>query len=761
MNEIENVLLKSYGIRKATIKKLEGYANSNYKIELPNGKRYVLKQHANESGLSDLFVAEGKILSELSMKFPGRFQEPVYDLEGNYLVRTESDDDLIRMLKWVEGEFYHQAEHTEELFRSAGKQFAEMDLLLQKESQPIIEGRKTGWDLQYLLDQEHYVGEIKDSDLRKKVHYFFMQYKLHVIPKISRLRKSIIHNDLNDWNLFVDEHALSGIIDFGDLVFAPIIQELAVHLAYALFDKEDPLSWASYVLEAYHEVLPLEQEELDLLYYLIAGRICQSLIHSAASGSSHPENEYLSVSEQQMARLLDKWLEINPVNASRVFKSACGIIMHPIKSVEESLKDRFLHISKAQSVSYKRPVKMVGAAFQYMYDAYGNTLLDAYNNIPHVGHSHPAVVEAGQRQMARLNTNTRYIYEELAEYSEKLIARFPDPLNKVFFVNSGSAASDLALRMAQTRTGCENILVLEHGYHGHTRLGIDISHYKYGRSGGSGQSSHILQASIPDTYRGKYTDNSGPAGQSYANDVLSQMKDFNRGVGAFIAEPIVGCAGQVPLAKDYLKNIYPAIRKQGGVCISDEVQTGFGRLGSVFWGFELQEVIPDIVILGKPMGNGHPIGAVVTTDEIAASFDNGMEFFSSFGGNPVSCAIGSALLDVIEEEGLQQHAYQTGNHFMKLLEEVKREFECVGDIRGSGLFLGMELVTDPMSKNHHPELAGQIKNELRNNCILVSTDGPFDNIIKMKPPLCFNTQNADRVVEEMFRIIKSNLLTNG
>ena len=357
--------------------------------------------------------------------------------------------------------------------------------------------------------------------------------------------------------------------------------------------------------------------------------------------------------------------------------------------------------------------------------------------------------------MARLNTNTRYLYDELAGYAERLLSRFAQPLNKVFFVNSGSAASDLAIRMAQTHTGHRNVMVLEHGYHGNTRLGIDISHYKFGGKGGKGQADYILKVPIPDTFRGDHTADDGSAGKSYAKEAADMLSMSGMPPAAFIAEPIVGCAGQVPLAKGYLKNLYPVIRQAGGVCISDEVQTGFGRVGSAFWGFELQEVVPDIVVLGKPMGNGHPLAAVVTTDAIATSFDNGMEFFSSFGGNPVSCAIGMAVLDVIEEEELQQHAHRTGTHFLKMLKELMAEYDCIGDVRGAGLFLGIELVTDRAGKKHNPELAGRIKNELRNSFILVSTDGPLDNIIKMKPPLCFSESNAERVVEAMFHVLKS------
>ncbi len=196
------------------------------------------------------------------------------------------------------------------------------------------------------------------------------------------------------------------------------------------------------------------------------------------------------------------------------------------------------------------------------------------------------------------------------------------------------------------------------------------------------------------------------------------------------------------------------IRKQGGVCISDEVQTGFGRIGTHFWGFEAQGVVPDIVVLGKPMGNGHPIGAVVTTDKIAEAFDNGMEFFSSFGGNPVSCEIGMAVLDVIEEENLQQNALETGNYFIHQLKEFQKEFPVIGDVRGSGLFLGVEFVKDPETLEPNTEFAQFVKNKLRENFILVSTDGPYDNVIKMKPPMCFNNGNAEKVINLLNQILR-------
>ncbi|MGD1895025.1 MAG: aminotransferase class III-fold pyridoxal phosphate-dependent enzyme, partial [Cyclobacteriaceae bacterium] len=341
----------------------------------------------------------------------------------------------------------------------------------------------------------------------------------------------------------------------------------------------------------------------------------------------------------------------------------------------------------------------------------------------------------------------------LPAYAEKLLAKFPPSLNKGYFVNSGSAASDLALRLAYAHSRHKNIMVMEHGYHGNTQHSIDISDYKFSNAKGTGQKDHILKTPIPDTYRGKYTDNDGSAGKSYAQEAIEQIEQLPAGIAAFISEPMVGCGGQVPLAQGYLKEIYPAIRQQGGVCISDEVQTGFGRLGDYFWGFEAQEVIPDIVVLGKPMGNGHPLGAVVCTSEIVESFSRGVEFFSSFGGNPVSCAIGLAVLDVIEEENLPAQAKDVGDYYQSLLNDLKADFPSIGDVRGSGLFIGVELIkNDQLEPN--TELAQYIKNELQQRHILISTDGPHDSVLKTKPPLCFTRQNAEQVVENMREVLR-------
>jgi 4-aminobutyrate aminotransferase-like enzyme len=346
------------------------------------------------------------------------------------------------------------------------------------------------------------------------------------------------------------------------------------------------------------------------------------------------------------------------------------------------------------------------------------------------------------------------VFDAYTDYAEALLSKFPVELNTVFFVNSGSTASDLAMRLAHTHTTHDAVMVMEHGYHGNTQTSIDISHYKYNNKKGQGQKNHIIETAIPDTYRGPHTINDGTAGKAYAKTAINQIENSDRPIAAFIIEPIVGCGGQVPLAKGYLKAIYPAIRQQGGICVSDEVQTGFGRLGDHFWGFEAQDVVPDVVILGKPIANGHPMGAVVTTNAIAESFSKGVEFFSSFGGNPVSCKIALTVLKEIETNQLQRHAKVVGDYYQSLFKKLKETYSCIGDVRGSGLFIGIEIVKEG-SMEANTELAQHIKNELRNRYILVSTDGPHDSVIKTKPPLCFTKENAKTVVDTMGIILQA------
>jgi len=758
---MEKLINNFYSFDTIKIEKLVGYENVNYLVT-NKGQKFVFKTYPYSSELFDTLIAETDVLNTLNRSMEGKFPEPVKNANNKYIEKTEVAGELkiIRMLSYIEGELFAKVEHNKKLFASFGTFLASMDKKFSGCNNYIIRSKCYKWDIQHFPLNKKYIKDLPDAQNRKVLEYFFQQFDELVLPVLPELRKSIIHGDANDLNVVVKDNEVCGIFDFGDLVYSQLINELAIAIAYSLLDKENPIEYASYILKAYHKVLPLEKREIDILYYLIASRLCTSACNSAYHRKQDPENSYISQNEKSVLKLLHQWLGINPVFAKNAFRSAVGMHIENPKSTSQVIKERHKVISPVLDLSYTKPIYMNRSAFQYMFDEYGNTFLDAYNNIPHVGHSHPRVVDAGQKQMARLNTNTRYIYDELSQYATRLLSKFPASLNKVYFVNSGSEASDLAIRIAKTYTGQNNVMVTEYGYHGSTQTGIDISDYKFNHKNGQGQKDYIIKTNISDTYRGKYRNNDGSAGGNYAQDVITDLLKKNKPVAAFISEPIVGCGGQVPLAKGYMEKLYPAIRNQGGICISDEVQTGFGRLGNYFWGYEAHNIIPDIVIIGKPMGNGHPMGAVITSNEIAKSFEKGVEFFSSFGGNPVSCAIGMAVLEVLEEEELQENAKHTGDYYMKSLKELSKEFECVGNVRGMGLFLGVEIIKDPETLEPDTGLASIIKNELRNRNILISSDGPNDNILKTKPPLCFNRDNVDKVVQNIYEILKLHYQKN-
>jgi 4-aminobutyrate aminotransferase-like enzyme/Ser/Thr protein kinase RdoA (MazF antagonist) len=413
-------------------------------------------------------------------------------------------------------------------------------------------------------------------------------------------------------------------------------------------------------------------------------------------------------------------------------------------------------LGKNLTISYHQPLKIVRGRMQYLYDDTGRAFLDVYNNVPLVGHSHPRVVQAVQEQVALLNTNTRYLHDNVNRYAERLTRLLPQPLRVCYFVNSGSEANELALRLARAHTGREDVIVLEHAYHGHTTTLIDVSPYKFDGPGGRGRKPWVHVATIPDDYRGPYRRDDAAAGANYAQHVallLETMSAEGRSPAAYVAETVPSVAGQIVFPTGYLAETYKHVRAAGGVCIADEVQVGFGRLGTHFWGFETQAVVPDIVVLGKPIGNAFPLAAVITTPEIAASFNNGMEFFSTFGGNPVACAAGLSVLEVLEEEHLQENALRVGNYLIARLKSLQEKHALIGDVRGAGLFLGVDLVLDRETREPAPKQASYVVNRLRERGILTGTDGPHHNVLKLRPPLIFSQADGDLFVETLDAVL--------
>lgn len=397
--------------------------------------------------------------------------------------------------------------------------------------------------------------------------------------------------------------------------------------------------------------------------------------------------------------------------------------------IESTLEARRRLLGRNLSVAYHNPLKIVRGSMQYLYDDQGRQYLDAYNNVAHVGHCHPKVLEAALQQMQTLNTNTRYLHDTILTYAERLTSTLPEPLRVCYFVNSGSEANELAVRLARAHTKARDMIVLDHAYHGNTTTLVDLSPYKHDGPGGNGPPSWVHKVPLPVS-RGD---------SAHVADAIKS----GEGLCGFIAESLPSVAGQIVLPQGYLNEVYDVVRAAGGVCIADEVQTGFGRIGTHFWGFESYGVVPDIVVLGKPIGNGHPIGAVITTRAIADSFDNGMEFFSTFGGNTVSCAIGLAVLAVVQEEELPAHALKIGEQLIHGLKDLQRRREIIRDIRGSGLFLGVELIHE----------ATEIVNRMRDNGILIGAEGPLRNVLKLRPPMPFSQTDADHFLTTLEKLL--------
>jgi 4-aminobutyrate aminotransferase-like enzyme/murein DD-endopeptidase MepM/ murein hydrolase activator NlpD len=423
------------------------------------------------------------------------------------------------------------------------------------------------------------------------------------------------------------------------------------------------------------------------------------------------------------------------------------------------LERRHAALGPNLSISYRRPLHVVRGWMQHLYDPRGLAYLDCVNNVAHVGHAHPRVVDAASRQKRLLETNTRYLHERILELAERLRETLPPPLEMCWFVNSGSEANELALRIARTATGRRDVVVLEGGYHGNTTALIDVSPYKHAGPGGAGAPPWVHVAAAPDDYRGPYRRGGADVGARYAGfvrEAVARSLAGGPGPAAFLHESLLSCAGQIEPPSGYLEEAYRIVREAGGVAIADEVQVGLGRVGTHFWGFQTQGVVPDIVTLGKPFGNGHPLGVVVTTPELAAAFDNGMEYFNTFGGNPVSCAAGLAVLDVIRDQALQARALDVGSQMIDAFLELATRHPGIGDVRGRGLFLGLELVRDRETREPDGALADYLVQRARERGMLLSTDGPDHNVIKLKPPLVFGREDGDRVVQLLDELLSED-----
>jgi 4-aminobutyrate aminotransferase-like enzyme/Ser/Thr protein kinase RdoA (MazF antagonist) len=749
-----------YGL-DAAASPLPSERDQNFLLATTAGERFILKV-ANAAERVEMLEAQNAAMAHVAPL--GVCPRVLATTDGAPIGRAPSAH-FVRLLSWLPGTPLGTLDDPPDaLFEDLGRTLGRLSAALEGFDHPAIH-RDFHWDLAHAFDviQSH-APRIEDAALRGLVLRTAGHVQARDGRRLPRLRRSAIHGDANDFNVLVVGDApgasrISGVLDFGDMVHSYTVAELAIAIAYAVLDRPDPLATAAAIVRGFHGAYPLTNDEIPVLFGFVQLRLCVSACLAGLQQRERPADDYLSISQAPLRRTLPVLTGIHPDAAEEAFRAACGLAAPttiPAVSKATTLDERRHHLGPNLSLAYVDPVKVTRGWMQYLFDERGEQYLDAYNNVPHVGHAHPRVVQATVDQMRALNTNTRYLHDTIWRFAERLCATLPEPLRVCYFVNSGSEANELALRLARARTGARDLVVLDAAYHGNTTTLVEISPYKFNGRGGGGAPDWVHVAPLPDDYRGPHRRDDPDAGPRYGEAIGAILEDLRRQkrpLAGFICETCPSVGGQIIPPPGYLETAYRHVRAAGGVCIADEVQTAYGRMGTGFYAFESQGVVPDVVVLGKPIGNGYPLGAVVTTPEIAAAFDNGMEFFSTFGGSTVSCAAGLATLETTLDEALQAHALRVGAHLRRGLEALIARHDVLGDVRGSGLFIGVELVRDRATREPATREAALVVNRMREHRILLGTEGPSHNVLKIRPPMPFSDLDADRLVTTLDAIL--------
>lgn len=767
---IEAILKSNYGL-EGLITPLPAELDQNFKLDAGDAGLFVVKI-ANRVHSEEILDFQNKAMGMAALNWKtGKSPQVVQSLAGKLTCTVDDTNGTpfrLRVLTYLQGTPLANAQPLSATYlRQIGYALGDLNACLAPFDHPAMK-RQMRWDLRQTEWLAAETVNIADYEKRRQIQRILVQSRARMLPLDEALPKSVIHNDAHDENILLDTSndenvCISGLLDWGDIVWTHTVNELAAACPYAVFGSDKPMADMSHIAAGYHDARALSALEIQALFPLICLRLCLSVTASAIAMKEDPGNAHRQISDRPAWNLLEKLDLIDWTAAEEQFRDACGVpkITQPSGRAsrhtgDELIEERATRLGPSLSLAYDAPLEITRGRGQYLFDGNGRAYLDCVNNICHVGHSHPRVVAAMAEQAATLNTNTRYLHSNIVEYARRLTDTLPGSLSVCYFVNSGSEANELALRLARAHTGRRDVIVVDHAYHGNTTTMVQMSPYKCEGPGGEGRPDWVHKVPIPDPYRGIHRKSGTESGTAYArhlNLLCAELENRGHGPALFMCEPILGCGGQVVPPAGYLKEAFAHVRAVGGVCAVDEVQTGMGRVGTHWWSFQAQDAVPDIVTMGKPMGNGHPLGAVVTTPEIAASFANGMEYFSSFGGNPVSAAVGLAVLDVIEEEQLRERAVRVGTYLIHGFNELGSHYSEIGDVRGQGMFLGVELVEDRDSLKPATALTARIVEELKSDGILISAEGPHQNVLKIKPPLQFVEADADLLLATLNRAL--------
>ena len=756
---------------------LRSERDQNFRVGPPNRTGFVLKI-SNIDEDTDVVDFHTQALLHIERRDPG--------LPVPHVIRTQTGEartivegpggkpHIFRVLSFLPGVIVKDLDRTPAMLRNLGATVARLDLALRGFFHPAA-NHELPWDLRQAPRLRRHGVELAAPGRRARVEQVLGHFSAEVLPRLEGLRGQIIHNDANFFNVLADPDKpedITGIIDFGDMMHGPLIFELAIAGADASIDADDPVGAICELAAGYDIDLPLEPDEIDLLWDLVLARHATTLVIQAWRGAHLPDyRDYLEADVDSLWAAFDHVLAAGRARARDRLRTACGFppycppasastAAQPVpkgadEALDELLDRRRRRLGPRLGLSYERPLHFVRGEGVWLYDDSGRAYLDAYNNVPHVGHAHPHVVRAIARQAAALNTNTRYVYRNILDYADRLAASMPGELSVCVFVNSGSEANDIALRMARAHTGRDGALVMEHAYHGGTEAVDALS--PSGVSKGA-LAPHVRTLTPPDTYRGPFRGGEANLAARYAkcaDDAIGSLAEAGHELAVFMIDASFCSNGIIDVPEGYLAAVADKVRAAGGVLVADEVQCGFGRPGSHMWGFETHGVAPEIVTLGKPIGNGHPIGAIVTTPEILRSFTRRSGYFSTFGGNPVACAAGLAVLDVLEREELLANAGDVGGYLKEGIRALAQRHRLIGDVRGQGLLIGVELVRDRATQEPAGDETVRVMNHLRDNGVLVGHEGEFGNVLKIRPPMVFGRQHADILIEALDRAVEA------
>lgn len=712
---------------------LHGERDRNYRLDTGAGQ-WLLKVHnpADREPVLDLQCSALRHLARVDPGLP--VPRAVATRDGRPWIEVTGRDgraSLAWLLTWLEGRHAGPDELGGTHLRAWGRTSARLGRALRGFAHPAAT-QALLWDLQHLPRLRPWLDAVP-AERRPAVGTVLDRFEQRVAPALPRLRAQVVHNDLARTNVLVDDHlALTGITDFGDLTHTALVCDLAVAAADVLSGRPAELSLAEEVVAGYAEVTPLEPDERALLADLMAGRYAASVLITAWRTREHG---WAPPIDDEAFAQLDALLTAGLDTVATRFEAAPLVAVRPTAALAAARRRSF----GGQELSYDEPLHLVRGDGVVLRAADGRRYLDAYNNVPVLGHSHPAVVAAASAQLATLNTNSRYLQDAPVELAERLLATLPERFDRVLLVNSGSEANDLALRIARHATGASGGIATEWAYHGVTEATYAFSPESWH---GAPPPAHIRVVPPP------------PADASGVGAAVRSLVSSGHGVAAMLVDGVFTSDGVHGPAHAWTRAAAEAVHEAGGLYVADEVQAGHGRTGQELWSFVAGDVPADLVTLGKPMGNGYPVAAVVGPAALVDPFVEGTDYFSTFGGGTAACAVALAVLRTIGEERLVDRAGAVGARLLEGLRGLATDHPRIAAARGWGLALGVDVV-DPATNAPDAQGAADIVERMRDRGVLIGRTGRDRATLKIRPPLVFTHEHADQVVAALAEAVRA------